>query len=63
MLTIGAMQALLEHGLGFIELELGFEVVNVARQRATIGTAPGVGKVKGFIDHLLTSVAPAVMAC
>ena len=43
VLLRGAVQVLLEHGLGFDSLELGLEVLEPRRVAAAVGTAARIG--------------------
>jgi len=52
------MNPLLEHRLGLVELELGLEVLNVAREIAAVGAASSIDEVERLVNDLLTSIAP-----
>lgn len=58
LLIFGAMEVLLEDGLGLVDLKLGLEVVDVGGQAAAVGAAAGIGKVEALVDDLLTRFAP-----
>lgn len=60
LLVLGA-HVLLEDGLRLVDLKLGLEVVDVARQATAVRAAAGIVEVEVFVHHLVTSVAP--MAC
>jgi len=58
VLALWAMNPLLEHRLGLVELELGLEVLNVAREIAAVGAASSIDEVERLVNNLLTSIAP-----
>lgn len=55
---LGAVDALLEHGLGLVELKLGLEVPGAVVVVAAVGVAAAVGEVELGIDDLLAGTAP-----
>lgn len=57
ILALGA-HALLEDGLRLVDLELGFEVIQVVRVSTTVGVTTFIGKIELLINDLLTSSAP-----
>jgi hypothetical protein len=60
LLRLGAVDTLLEDGLGLIELELGLEVMEMVGVAAAVGAATSVGKLELLIDDLLTGTSPIV---
>ena len=58
LLVLLGAHVLLEDGLGLVDLELGLEVVEVARQAAAVGAAARVGEVEVPVDCLIAGVAP-----
>lgn len=57
-LLLGAVDALLEDGLGLIDVELGLEVAEVVAEAAAVGAAAGVGQVETLVVDLFACVAP-----
>jgi len=55
------MNPLLEYRFGLVELELGLEVLNVAREIATVGAASSIDEVEGLVNGLFTSIAPVAL--
>lgn len=60
VLGLRAVNALLEDGLGLVDLELGLEVVSVVGVSAAVGAATGIGELELLVDDLLTGSAPAM---
>lgn len=60
-----AMDALLENGLGLVDVEFGLEVAQVVAEAAAIGAAAGVGQVEALVMDLLACVTPMapLLAC
>ncbi len=58
LLVLLGAHVLLEDGLGLVDLELGLEVVQVARQAAAVGAAARVGEVEVPVDCFVAGVAP-----
>lgn len=56
--VLGAVNRLLEDGLGLVELELGLEVLEVVGIAGRIGSTAGVGEVELVVKDLITRVAP-----
>lgn len=56
--VLGAVDRLLEDGLGLVELELGLEVREVVGIAGRIGPAASVGEVELVVKNLITRVAP-----
>lgn len=54
------MNAFLKDGLGFVELELGLEVVEVVGITAAVGTTTGVGEVERLINYFFADITPEV---
>lgn len=50
--------ALLKHGLGLVDLELGLEVLGVARKGAAVGPAARVGEVEVLVFCFVANIAP-----
>lgn len=59
VLSLGAVDALLEDRVDLIHVELGLEVSNVG-VAGGVGTTTRVGKVELVIDDLVTGVSPIV---
>lgn len=57
ILSLGAVDALLEDGVDLVHVELGLEVSDVGVARG-VGTTARVGKVELVIDDLVTRIAP-----
>lgn len=57
ILSLGAVDALLEDGVDLVHVELGLEVSDVGVARG-VGTPTRVGKVELVIDDLVTGVSP-----
>lgn len=63
LFTSSAMDALLEDGLRFIDLELGLEVLQVGRDAAAVGSAAGIDKGELLLVHdFASSSAPIGLA-
>lgn len=60
LISLGAVDALLEDGLGLIELELGLEVMEMVRVTAAVGAATSVGELELLVDDLLAGTSPIV---
>jgi hypothetical protein len=58
----GAVDGLLENGLRFVEVELGFQVPNVVGDTAAVGAAAGIGEAEVLIHDLLAKVTPVTLA-
>lgn len=56
--VLGAVDRLLEDGLGLVELELGLEVLEVVGIAGRIGSTASVGEVELVVEDLITRVAP-----
>jgi hypothetical protein len=56
--VLGAVDALLEDGLGLIELEFSLEVVEVG-VAAAVGSASLIGEAKASVDDFLAGTTPA----
>lgn len=54
----GAVESLLEDGLGLVELELGLEVLQVVGVAAAVGATAGIDKVELVVDDFLARSAP-----
>lgn len=57
ILSLGAVDALLEDGVDLVHVELGLEVSDVGVARG-VGAPTRVGKVELVIDDLVTGVSP-----
>jgi hypothetical protein len=62
LLGLGAVDTLLEDGLGLIELKLGLEVMKMIRVAAAVGAATSVGELELLVDDLLTGTSPVTLA-
>jgi hypothetical protein len=62
ILSDGAVDALLEDGLGFVELELGLEVVQVVGVATAVGTTARVAEVELLVDYFLADITPIAFA-
>lgn len=56
------MDALLKDGFGFVEFELGLEVLQVIGVPAAVGTAASIGEVELLVNYFLTSTTPVAFA-
>ena len=52
------MNALLEDGLGLVDLKLGLEVAQVVRIAAAVGATTCVGEVELLVKDLIANLAP-----
>jgi len=62
VIDLGAVDAFLKDGFGFIKLELGLEVDEVVGVAAAVGATTGVGELELLVYNLLTSSAPIALA-
>lgn len=58
VIVLGAVDALLEDGLGVIHLELGLEVGDVMAKATAVRPTTGIGEVEGLVLDLATCAAP-----
>lgn len=53
-----AVQRLLKHGLGLVDLELALQVTNMVGEGAAVGAAPSVGKAELFVCNVVSKCTP-----
>lgn len=56
--VLSAVDRLLKHRLGLVELELGLEVLEVVGIAGRIGSTASVGEVELVVKNLITRVSP-----
>jgi len=62
VLLLGTVDALLEDGLGFVDIKLGLDLAHVVGHATAVGSAPSVGEVEVLIGDFIAGATPVAFA-